>query len=677
MNYSQELLKYLKSISPDCLGEDGLINLKSFSEIYEDSIHKEKRDESRHRFIQHEIPNLGKVNIDLYGQAAELYNLLDKNGIINNLKKIENLGMITHSHPSNVHKRWDYVCLQLLLLQRLKYSSLKFLGLNSTIIKNSDETVSSEEYLQCQILFSSIGVIPGTVSSEKALLTFLINNSTEKEKLISPFKTEWNNLVIKIFNEYDYFKIKYLVALNFLYKQNINQNIKRTLLSFYNNDKKSDSSKIARAREIYYRIRRISFIYLDTLNSHFFSTLAVSKILFHISNYENLFNPNSHDWIPFFQTWEDTLTKMLYLSPHSIKQDIYNYNDVTQRLEKHKSAFNNCFLRAIIKSSNQIFPANSHKENPLIGQFYFTYKDVELYKDLFDLDLKKITKNILKIEVDFNNLLNEDIKDFKNQCYIVFDNSKQYLFINYLIDKSQISNAKILKFVLRNSTKVLIKFLDEINKEFVKEKFIYEQIKQVSFKSIIRKYLLFCIQLLTKYESKKLRYNAYIDYTDLNKIERPFYETNYFTKIESLNDYLTETTKSKSLKKYPDIINSINVLKEVIKKERINKKSKTLLCILPIKLDKVETDFKLMRNSDNPISSKPFTDIDIMLFVINKNNVDLIIVEGKSVRKGLESEINKSFNRLKETLVFKDFIGTPKILSNRKSKGGYIRMKLK
>ena len=433
---------------------------------------------------------------------------------------------------------------------------------------------------------------------------------------------------------------------------------------------------MSKARQIYYRIRRISFIYLDTLNSHFFSTLAIGKILFHISNYDTLFNPNSTDWNPLFDTWEDTLTKMLYLSPQSIKQDIYNYEEVISILDKNKKVFSKNLLVEVIKKPQKYCPAILHQDNPLIGQFYFTYKDVDLYRTAFNLDLKKAIKAAFKEESNLNKELNKNLKKVKNKCYVAFDNSKQHLYLNYINEKVDIKRTSTLKTVLLNNTNVFIQYLNILDKTLPKDIEIKDFLQKSTYKSLIRKYFLFTIQLITKYTSKEIRFNAYIDHVNLYKIKQPFYETGYFNHLRDLQEYANEILKSKKLFHYQDVRNNIKLLKEVIKLEQYKNDTQILVCFLPIQLDRIETDLKLMKNSDTPTTSKPVTDVDLIFFAINKRKIDLILIEGKDVRKGIESKVKHSFQRIKDVLLFNDLMPEPTIISNRNYSGGYVKIKL-
>jgi HD superfamily phosphohydrolase len=131
------------------------------------------------------LPQLGRLNVFLYSYTTKCYNLLDNYGHIERLKNIDQLGVIRNIYEGAHHPRWEYVILQLYLINRLKKLDLaKGLGLSSKTTNFLNYRPSGAEILQIWILLLNSGHLPGTFASERGLLrTF-----KESAKLRNVFK---------------------------------------------------------------------------------------------------------------------------------------------------------------------------------------------------------------------------------------------------------------------------------------------------------------------------------------------------------------------------------------------------------------------------------------------------------------------------------------------------------
>ncbi len=168
------------------------------------------------KIISHELSKFGKVDIALHKESAIFYDLLEEKGIINYLKNLDHLGFISKSHPGNNHKRWDYVMLQLYILHKLKDEVFRT-GLSSGHRIDGRHEVSGLVILQIAVFFSNIGHLKGTLSSEVGFLDFLERNNYAKSDFLSNISDsqDWMDFTNNIINNKDYYKIKYIIALNF------------------------------------------------------------------------------------------------------------------------------------------------------------------------------------------------------------------------------------------------------------------------------------------------------------------------------------------------------------------------------------------------------------------------------------------------------------------------------
>ncbi|WP_269851707.1 hypothetical protein [Methanosarcina horonobensis] len=133
--------------------------------------------------LKYHVPGLGELKSDLYENSSKAYNLLKENGHIDRLKSIDQLGVIRNVYEGAHHSRWEYVMLQLGVLHRLNttdfdlgFKPSKGTGLSSNVsIGNNKPTYF--EIIQMWILLLNMGHLPGTFSSEKALIKCIKEDS--------------------------------------------------------------------------------------------------------------------------------------------------------------------------------------------------------------------------------------------------------------------------------------------------------------------------------------------------------------------------------------------------------------------------------------------------------------------------------------------------------------------
>lgn len=166
-----------------------LNEFKNENEIYF-SIKKiitSKSSTKKHTKIKYNIPQLGKIQAVVYGQyAKKCYEYLEKENYIEKLKNIDQLGIIRKSLEGVHHTRWEYVVLQLYLINKLKDKKMG-LGINSNIqinIEGEEFKISCVEIIQIWILLLNSGHLYGTFSSEIGILEYLKQNKEMKEKFL-------------------------------------------------------------------------------------------------------------------------------------------------------------------------------------------------------------------------------------------------------------------------------------------------------------------------------------------------------------------------------------------------------------------------------------------------------------------------------------------------------------
>ena len=81
--------------------------------------------ENNHIDIEYTIPSLGIINTQIYKPCASACYVLNKYNYIEKLKTINQLGVIKNTFNGTHHPRWEYVVLQIYLLNQLKKTDFK------------------------------------------------------------------------------------------------------------------------------------------------------------------------------------------------------------------------------------------------------------------------------------------------------------------------------------------------------------------------------------------------------------------------------------------------------------------------------------------------------------------------------------------------------------------------
>jgi hypothetical protein len=631
--------------------------------------------------ITHELSNLGRLNINLYGIAAEFYNQADSDGLIDYLKRLDHLGFISKSHPGNHHKRWDYVCLQLFLIQKLKHSAFNS-GLNSSSIIEGHE-ISNQELLQFFILLANIGHLEGTISSEKALFDYLLHNSAVKSEFFVNINKHADLRLIceDVLNTNDYYKIKYLISLNYVLSKPSNSKsiaALKALIKFY----LLGDEKVEKIRNIYFRVRRICFVYLDSYHCHTPIQLNISKILVNIFNYDELFNPVEHDYDKILDASETILTKQIYISPISSLTYKINYNAflsylATYTIGKTKIDYSN-FLISLSKRRKEKFElqfADAKKTWAL--QFYITKDSLKILETSANQDFDNLINYLFIEETRLQSILTDRVN--KNCASIVpqYDMRRTLLFFTIII-KKDLSNAQ-LKILIGNFSFTVHEIITgfKIPTPNLLEAVKIELIR--SFRNdLIRRHFLYILKILLEKEN---RLNLYVKFQykqEQNKINKSkylsrLYEANYsqgkMEFIKSIDSLLTLSLPA-------DILNNLNLLKEIASNHSSFKtESQYYYTVLPIEVEEKIFDPGDVDKTGNSESKNIITDIDALLLILNGRKYELFIIEGKDLATGFRTACAADLKRIKSLSSYSNIINDPVIISVTKAKGGFLAIK--
>ncbi|MCH8568983.1 MAG: hypothetical protein LAT67_11990 [Balneolales bacterium] len=621
-----------------------------------------------YKILSHGVSKFGKLEIALHRKSLEFYELLESKGVISYLKRVDHLGYVSKSYPGNNHKRWDYVMLQLYLLTKLRDKVFKLgLGSNKKIV---DTEISGLEYLQIVILFSNMGYVNGTLSSQSGMLHFFEKKPNKKTSFLKNIRkhVNWSEYANKVIKEKDYYSLKYVVALNFLSNHDKNNEFKEIVDACLFKDNK----QLNKLNWLHNRIRKICFIYLDSYNSDFPFTIDISKLLLNPANYIKLFNPNSTDFESLFDSIEETLTKKLYIAEKSVI-DLYKnselFNEYLSTYHK-KIVFEN-YLPTLIKLKQNFILEKCEDSN--CYQFYLEDNGINYLDKVFSLckvedGYKNCKTNKQRHEKDLNSKLS-------NKCVKVIyvkDYNSKFSFNNIILPKSGLSDSDEKIFIL-NYLNHHKKFIDShpYNDHFPDPDKIF---KQYFLQDYSRKVMLQLLRILFM-QSEAITSTAYIDYQyrdAINKLyERGVLSTGFLSGKRSINNILNKISNKIN---YADIDNNFGLLSYLINhKNSINRNVHMFYCLFPVQIDKIGLEAKGLYHHENPKVFDKITDLDMIFVLFNKSKYQLFIVEGKDMRIGAESAIKKDFNENFKPLL-NNPTNMPKIEYVFKDgiKGGYI-----
>lgn len=631
--------------------------------------------------ITHEMSNLGRININLFGLAAEFYSIAQADGLIDYLKKVDHLGFISKSHPGNHHKRWDYVCLQLLLIQKLKHPTLNT-GLGTTVRLGEIEA-SNQELLQFFVLFANVGHLEGTISSERALLDHLRKDSEKKDKFFSNIdkNKSLKGIADSFFSSGDPYKVKYLIALNYVLAKTSHPNLIKTLESIINAFVLGQASA-DKIRNIFYRVRRISFIYLDSHHCHTPLQLNISKILINIFNYDEIFNPVEHDYDKILDASETILTKQIYISPVSSFAYQINYDAFLKYLEKFKAGkrqinYSNFLFSALHGRSEKFELKFPNTNNFWIFQYYFAKDALRVFDIPFSNDFSNIASDLFSKEAQLQNLLTKDLGKTKGKIALQYDMRRTLLFFTLILNK-QLTTQQI-KICIRNVSAVIHSILDQVKFPSVGQPEIRNELDRSFKNDIIRRHFLYVLNLLFDQGHRlniyiKFQYKQIQEQINRSRYFQRLYEANFATnkvEFESVIDMYLQMLLPK------DIKNNLKLLKEIATKySQIKGEAFYYFIVLPVEIEQRVFEPAEVDRTGNSEKKSILTDIDAILLVFTGQKYELFLVEGKDVTKGFAPECTADLKRLMSIGTHGGIYKGPVIISEKNSgaKGGYIQI---
>lgn len=218
------------------------------------------------------------VQIDLYELATDLYNELDRLGIMERTRKIPQLGLIRVNRNLN-KSRYDYIMLQLYFHQLIKSPLspvLKF-SYNNYIAQNeflpnsiffSGKKITIADVMQILTIVYNVGHFKNTFVSSNAVVMLGEENNTFKNALIHcSSSVHYRTAVENIIKKGDYSRLHLINSLLILEKcdqQKFSVQVAKNILYAYLfPENLKEDSKLQYAFELFRNVRNVSYIAYD------------------------------------------------------------------------------------------------------------------------------------------------------------------------------------------------------------------------------------------------------------------------------------------------------------------------------------------------------------------------------------------------------------------------------
>lgn len=296
------------------------------------------------RELPYNLPGYGFANCYLIGQAIELMDLLESNGIIEKMQNTCQLGTMKYVYPGAHHTRYEYIFTQLMLISNIASSDNRrnvelSLSSNLSEYEQLDYNLSGSALMQCLAILSNIGHMYDTFTSAKIFMRLLKDSKKNKSPIYSIYR---RNLPVEIrgkFDEYlstgNYYKLHLFHAILVLQGMGRSRKNKslcnlciHILSQLIDNDLiKNESTQ--RIFFLYKKIRKIAYLSVDMVYTPASFGANLGRMVYSISTYiDDLFDENSA-MNRSIQQLEDIIHQQIYdsalciLNSSRIEQELY------------------------------------------------------------------------------------------------------------------------------------------------------------------------------------------------------------------------------------------------------------------------------------------------------------------------------------------------------------------
>jgi len=247
--------------------------------------------QAQEKTIEYQYPDLGTVQVRLEEESASIYDFLRSKGEIESFEKLDQLGALRAVHKSSHHSRWEYMVLQMYLVEELR--KRKVFSLSTSVPLTKEIIISSiEELVKSWILLNNYGHLYDTLEAERVWLELVLTDEKLNDVFINCMPDQLSQQYArKILEKEDLFSFHHLISLALikrLYRKKPKVNkeyykwtemIRALLRDTLTATKIKEGSKLDRALNIFHTIRRVSYVLLDINRSTLFLRVDSNNLL--------------------------------------------------------------------------------------------------------------------------------------------------------------------------------------------------------------------------------------------------------------------------------------------------------------------------------------------------------------------------------------------------------------
>ena len=241
--------------------------------------------------IEYQYPDLGTVQVQLQNESASIFEFLRSKGEIECFEKLDQLGALRIVHKSSHHSRWEYMVLQMYLVEELRKK--RVFGLSTSVPLTKKIIISSiEELVKSWILLNNYGHLYDTLEAERVWLELALTDEKLNDVFINCMPDKQSQeYARKVLEKEDLFYFHQLISLALikrLYRKKPEANkeyfkwtemVKALLRDTLPSTKIKEGSKLDRAINIFNTIRRVSYVLLDINRSTLFLRVDSNNLL--------------------------------------------------------------------------------------------------------------------------------------------------------------------------------------------------------------------------------------------------------------------------------------------------------------------------------------------------------------------------------------------------------------
>jgi hypothetical protein len=591
--------------------------------------------------IKEDIPILGKVSVNFLDLSGKLYQHFIDIKEIDRQKNTAHLGLISHAFKNSNHSRFDYLILQCVVSDLIENSYKGTTNAQGSITINGTNLFGND-IIKTWILLSNFGHCKNTIGDEKTLLLHCIQNKPFKRKLLNSVKDirlkKWSEEVI---NNFDYVNFHHIISFIRIYKT-FTRRISRQdeLINLYKllllpeeeNKVSANPIQISQLKNIYYILRDISIISLDSRNSSLPFNLDILSTVLSLDSFEHKYQNKRISVIlePLISILCDNLYLNIKSQTHQRSYEINASKKIDSNVIKSLDiALNNglydpteCnlehFLRIQLNKKNMVFERIS-KATQQILTVKNGIKGVNASMDLNPFTDERV--------IDFYIDNNFDIKFFSTFIYNIGE-----ITIRQIIGTAanEFNKTKKINEIIDSNLNALP--ITEIQKKDFKKP-IEEHISSNIKKALLNKNLPIFKNILWSV----LRYHLDKKY-HFDIENHSFEKYDYFgVKVAGLNPLKENLDKAIISEKDIDRKHELNQLKKSAYRKF---EGTVLICLSRIKI----------YNYSLAPGKRPVTDIDGVVLKFNDKELILELHESKNTARPVKDAIKDINSKLLKTI---------------------------